>query len=122
MIISIIVPTLNEAGLIQPFLEHLRERATEAEIIVADACSSDGIGFFKECDWIQNDPSADYTEHSVVKYSGRNQVQDVAILSESDRVAGIVSALITGNTVEFPGEDVDDFAFAFISPLETYDS
>jgi rSAM/selenodomain-associated transferase 2 len=39
--ISIIVPTLNEAELIQPFLEHLRERAAEAEIIVADASSSD---------------------------------------------------------------------------------
>ena len=29
MIISIIVPTLNEAGLIQPFLAHLRDRAAE---------------------------------------------------------------------------------------------
>ena len=42
MIISIVVPTLNEAGLIQPFLAHLRERATEAEIIVADGGSYDG--------------------------------------------------------------------------------
>jgi hypothetical protein len=56
-----------------------------------------------------------------MKYSGWNKVENVAILSERDRVAGIVSALVTGNTVEFPGEDVDDFAFAFISPLETYD-
>jgi rSAM/selenodomain-associated transferase 2 len=42
MIISIVVPTLNEAGLIQPFLAHLRERATKAEIIVADGGSYDG--------------------------------------------------------------------------------
>ena len=42
MSISIIVPTLNEAELIQPFLQHLRERAAEAEIIVADGGSSDG--------------------------------------------------------------------------------
>jgi rSAM/selenodomain-associated transferase 2 len=42
MIISIVVPTLNEAGLIQPFLTHLRERATDAEIIVADGGSYDG--------------------------------------------------------------------------------
>src|SRR6266487_3474350 len=39
---SIIVPVFNEALLIQPFLRHLRERATEAEIIVADGGSSDG--------------------------------------------------------------------------------
>jgi rSAM/selenodomain-associated transferase 2 len=41
MTVSIIVPTLNEAQLIQPFLQHLRNRASEAEIIVADANSSD---------------------------------------------------------------------------------
>jgi rSAM/selenodomain-associated transferase 2 len=39
---SIIVPVFNEATLIRPFLRHLRERAPEAEIIVADGESSDG--------------------------------------------------------------------------------
>jgi rSAM/selenodomain-associated transferase 2 len=38
---SIIVPVFNEAPLIRPFLRHLRERAPEAEIIVADGGSSD---------------------------------------------------------------------------------
>jgi rSAM/selenodomain-associated transferase 2 len=40
--ISIIIPVFNEAGLIRPFLQHLREQAPEAEIIVADGGSSDG--------------------------------------------------------------------------------
>jgi rSAM/selenodomain-associated transferase 2 len=40
--ISIIVPIFNEAALIRPFLRQLRERAPEAEIIVADGGSSDG--------------------------------------------------------------------------------
>src|SRR6266536_3922318 len=39
---SIIVPVFDEAPLIRPFLRHLRERAPEAEIIVADGGSSDG--------------------------------------------------------------------------------
>src|SRR5438477_8826332 len=39
---SIIVPVFKEALLIWPFLQHLRERAPEAEIIVADGGSSDG--------------------------------------------------------------------------------
>src|SRR6266571_5939715 len=38
---SIIVPVFNEALLIRPFLKQLRERAPEAEIIVADGGSSD---------------------------------------------------------------------------------
>ena len=39
---SIIVPVFNEAQLVRPFLQHLRERAPEAEIIVADGGSTDG--------------------------------------------------------------------------------
>jgi len=39
---SIIVPVFNEAPLIRRFLQHLRERAPDAEIIVADGKSSDG--------------------------------------------------------------------------------
>src|SRR5439155_10945776 len=42
MQISIIVPVFNEAPLIRSFLQHLRERAPEAEVIVADGGSSDG--------------------------------------------------------------------------------
>ncbi len=42
MQVSIIVPVFNEATLICPFLEHLRERAPGAEVIVADGGSSDG--------------------------------------------------------------------------------
>jgi rSAM/selenodomain-associated transferase 2 len=41
-VLSIIVPVLNEATLIGPFLEHLRIRAPEAEIIVVDGGSRDG--------------------------------------------------------------------------------
>jgi rSAM/selenodomain-associated transferase 2 len=42
MQVSIIVPVLNEASLIRPFLEHLRARAPGAEIIVVDGASADG--------------------------------------------------------------------------------
>jgi rSAM/selenodomain-associated transferase 2 len=44
MQVSIVVPVYNEASLVRPFLRHLRERAAEAEIIVADGGSSDGTG------------------------------------------------------------------------------
>jgi rSAM/selenodomain-associated transferase 2 len=38
---SVIVPVLNEGPLIRPFLQHLRDRAPEAEIVVADGGSTD---------------------------------------------------------------------------------
>jgi rSAM/selenodomain-associated transferase 2 len=40
--LSVIVPALNEAHLIRPFLRHLRDRAPGAEIVVADGGSDDG--------------------------------------------------------------------------------
>src|SRR5881398_3750361 len=46
--ISIIVPVWNEAPLIRPFLQHLRERAPETEIIVVDGGSSDGTAELAE--------------------------------------------------------------------------
>src|SRR5881396_1121098 len=39
---SIVVPVYNEAPLMRPFLQHFRERAPGAEVIVADGGSSDG--------------------------------------------------------------------------------
>src|SRR5215471_7447902 len=42
MRVSIIVPVFNEAPTIRRFLEHLRERAPGAEIIVVDGASRDG--------------------------------------------------------------------------------
>ncbi len=45
---SVIVPVFNEAPLIRPFLQHLRERAPGAEIIVADGGSSDGTAQLPE--------------------------------------------------------------------------
>jgi rSAM/selenodomain-associated transferase 2 len=44
MQISIVVPVVDEAPLIQPFLRHVLERAIGAEIIVADGGSTDGTG------------------------------------------------------------------------------
>jgi uncharacterized protein len=38
---SVIVPVFNEAALVRRFLQHLRDRAPEAEIIVADGGSTD---------------------------------------------------------------------------------
>jgi rSAM/selenodomain-associated transferase 2 len=41
MVISIIIPALNEASTIEQFLKSLRERASDVEIIVVDGGSSD---------------------------------------------------------------------------------
>jgi rSAM/selenodomain-associated transferase 2 len=52
MKVSIIVPVLNEAPLLRPFLLHLRDRAPGSEIIVADGGSADSTAVLAQpfCD------------------------------------------------------------------------
>ena len=44
-------------------------------------------------------------------------MQDVFLLPDEDRVAGVVAALRADHDVRLFGQHVDDFAFAFIAPL-----
>ena len=48
---------------------------------------------------------------------GRDQVQDVFLPFDEDRVPGVVAALRAHDDVRLLGQHVDDFAFAFIAPL-----
>src|SRR6266498_3323500 len=50
---SVIVPAFNETSLIRPFLQHLRERAPGAEIIVAAEVPQ---GCLNEIERIMDDP------------------------------------------------------------------
>src|SRR5215471_17999020 len=54
MQVSIIIPVLNEAPLIRPFLSNLRDRTRGAEIIVVDGASTDGTDRLAEgfCDQV----------------------------------------------------------------------
>jgi len=60
------------------------------------------------------------TDHRVLlraQNAARDELQDVAVLANDYRVPGIVPAGTTRNVIEGPGEIIDDFAFAFVTPL-----
>ena len=49
-------------------------------------------------------------------------MEDIFLRTTDDRVAGIVSPLATDNNINIAGQDIDDFAFAFIPPLGAYEN
>ena len=48
-----------------------------------------------------------------------DDVEDMLGAVEFEGVAGIGATLETGNNIVFGSEDVDDFAFALVAPLES---
>ena len=57
--------------------------------------------FFDESKRIENDSATDDAGYFRLKNSGWDEMQNVPVVTETDGMAGIVSALITGDTVEF---------------------
>jgi hypothetical protein len=75
--------------------------------------------FGNESSGIDNDARADYSLLLGPQDSTGNKLQDKAIFADNNGVAGIVPAGYASDVIESAGEIVDDFAFAFITPLRT---
>ncbi len=54
-----------------------------------------------------------------MQYAGRNQRQNGLLAVDDQRVPGIVAALETHHGLHLIGQEIDDFALAFVAPLQT---
>ena len=60
---------------------------------------------------------ADDTGDAAVQNAGRDQAQHELHAVHVDGVAGVVSALVTADDGKMWREEIDDLAFAFVTPL-----
>jgi hypothetical protein len=60
---------------------------------------------------------ANHTGDAVVQNAGRQQPQHELAAVRVDRVPGVVTTLIPRDNREVRGQQIDDLAFAFVSPL-----
>jgi len=81
----------------------------------------DRLRFLDERERIENHSTTDNARHFRLKNSGRDQVQDVAAIPKTDRVACIVTALVSGDAVESFRQDIDDLTLSFVTPLDADD-
>ena len=70
-----------------------------------------------ERDRIDDDAVADHANFPRPQNAGRDQVQNIFLAAVDDGVSGVVAALAADDDIRLLGQDVDDFAFAFIAPL-----
>ena len=68
-----------------------------------------------------DDAVADDVDRFGIENSRGNQVQRVLLPVGDDRVAGVVAARETRDHFVLLGQHVDDLAFAFVTPLQSYD-
>ena len=52
---------------------------------------------------------------------GGDQMQDEALLTDEDGVAGVVAAVVAGHHLHLVGEQVDDLPLPLVAPLGTGD-
>src|ERR1051325_2862678 len=91
---------------------------TQKQVAVhVDLQLAQAFDFFDETDRIDDDSIADDAFLALAQNAGRNQVQDVFLLAQENRVAGVVAALSADYNVRVFRQHVDDFAFALVTPL-----
>ena len=70
-----------------------------------------------ERDRVDHDAVADHADLAAPQNAGGNEMENVFFAAMNDGVAGVVAALTADDDVGVSGQDIDDFAFAFIAPL-----
>ena len=77
--------------------------------------------FFKEGAQAEDDAVADVALNACVQDAGGDEVQHGFFAVDDEGVAGVVPALVAHDRACFFGEEVNDFAFAFVAPLGAND-
>ncbi len=73
--------------------------------------------FFQEGQRVEDDAVADDGLAGGAQDAARDELEDELLAADDDGMSGVVPASVAGHDGEALGENVDDFAFAFIAPL-----
>ncbi len=91
--------------------------ADEEAAIHLHAVVTQSGDFFEKCDGIEDYTVADYAAASGAQHATRDQLQDKFFAVDDDCVPGIVASGVASHDGKIFGEDIDDLAFAFVTPL-----
>src|SRR5205823_14483411 len=95
--------------------------ADEEAAIHLHAVVTQSGNFFEKCDGNENYTVSDYAAASRTQHATRHQLQDKFFAVDDDCVPGIVASGVASHDGKIFGEDIDDLALAFVTPLGAAD-
>ena len=101
-----------------PWHDNVGSRADLHATRDVDASAGEHFDFFEDRRRIDHDTRRDQIQNVVVDDAAGNMVKLVNFIADDDSVAGIGAAQIPYNKILTFGQQVDQFAFGFIAPLE----
>jgi hypothetical protein len=69
---------------------------------------------------VEDNSIANHTLRTGLQNSGRNLMKDKLLFAENDRMPGIGAALISNDDICDIGQDINDLALSFVTPLSTH--
>ena len=99
---------------------HDHMRAIRDAQIVADgnAALAQTIDFIEQLLGVNDDAVADDVDLALAQDARRNQMQRIALRSNDHGVSRVGAAVVTHDAIESRREQINDFPFAFVAPLE----
>ena len=95
----------------------MRRLAHDEVVADLDAELAQSLDFLDEADGVHDHAVADDAEFVFAEDARRNEMQDVFLFADENGVPGVVAAGVADDDVRVFGEHVNDFAFAFVTPL-----
>ena len=96
---------------------HMRAVADAQLIRYIDPGGDQLLDFFVQRQRIDHQPVADYRGLAGMQDAARNQPEHEFTIADEDGVARVMAALIADDVVETVGQQIDQFALAFVAPL-----
>ena len=91
--------------------------AQEKITIEFDSELSQALHFFDQTHRIDDRTITDHADLVLTQNARGDEVENILLAFNVHCMTGVIAALRANNHVGFLGQDVDDFAFAFIAPL-----
>ncbi len=102
-----------------PGKDHVRPIADQQVLADLDAAGQQAVDLLQDAGRVEHHAAGDDALHAGSQDAAGNQRQLVGLAVADDGMAGVAAPLVADDDIVLFGQQVDEFAFGFVSPLQT---